>query len=202
LRHIESVTEEEVIACYLRAELASDRHGPPLREAMARAGVGTRVVTVPDIADAGANTARRALLTATREYDTRRGLFEDFPCDVTWSRVGLKPRQMLAVRYIDYDYWVELSKGTRLPTDAADTIRSGRTIFGEPNQGFLDAAATLRQGVTFPELILVSTAADAPLVVLEGHLRLTAYGLVPDTLPPETTALLGLSPAMSAWDLY
>jgi len=202
LRHIKDITEDEVIACYLRAELASERHGPPLREAMARTGIAAQVVTTPDTTASDENCARRALLTATREYDPRSGLFDGFPRDVSWSRVGLKPRQVLSVRYIDYDYWIKLSAGSRRPTDAAATIRAGRTVFGESNQGFLDAAASLRQGVTFPELILVATAADAPPVVLEGHLRLTAYGLVPDTLAPETTAMLGVSPAMSEWGLY
>ena len=48
----------------------------------------------------------------------------------------------------------------------------------------------------------MAASTDARLVVLEGNLRLTAYGLVPDTLPPETTALLGVSPRMVEWDLY
>ncbi len=202
MRHIEQVTEHEMIACYLGAEATSPRHGPALHQAMTRLGVDSSVVVTADLSNAEDNAARRSLLTATRDYDTRRGIFDGFPRDVAWSRVGLKPREMLAVQYIDYDYWVELSAGSRLPTDAAATIRAGRTIFGESNQGFLDAAASLRQGSAFPELIIVASAIDAPLVVLEGHLRLTAYGLVPDTLAPETRALLGVSPAMSGWDHY
>ncbi|MBT3270404.1 hypothetical protein HN371_24890 [Candidatus Poribacteria bacterium] len=202
MRHIEAVAEDEMIAAYVRAESASHRHSGELRDAMRRMGVGADVVECPDISDADQNAARRAPLTETREYGTRRGLFDGFPTDVTWTRVGLTPREMLGVRYIDYDYWVDLSAGSRLPTDAAVTIRAGRTIFGESNQGFLDAAAALRQGETFPELILVAASTDARLVVLEGNLRLTAYGLVPDTLPPETTALLGVSPRMVEWDLY
>ena len=191
-----------MIAVFLRAEIASQRHSGELRDAMRRTAVGADVVERPDISDADQNAARRALLTARRDYATRRGLFDGFPTDVTWTRVGLTPREVLGVRYIDYDYWVDLSAGSRFPTDAAATIRAGRTIFGESNQGFLDAAAALRQGETFPELILVAADIDARLVVLEGNLRLTAYGLVPDTLPPETTALLGVSPRMVEWDLY
>ena len=202
MRHIEGITEDEMIAVFLRAEAASQRHSGELRDAMTSVGVAADVVERPYISDADQNAARRALLTATREYGTRRGLFDGFPADVAWTRVGLTPREVLGVRYIDYDYWVDLSAGSRLPADAAATIRAGRTIFGESNQGFLDAAAALRQGETFPELILVAADVDARPVVLEGHLRLTAYGLVPDTLPPETTVLLGLSPRMMEWDLY
>jgi hypothetical protein len=31
----------------------------------------------------------------------------------------ITPTELSRVRYIDYDYWVELSRGTRLASDAA-----------------------------------------------------------------------------------
>jgi hypothetical protein len=50
-----------------------------------------------------------------------------------------------------------------------------------------------------PELIAVTTPAYAPLVLVEGHVRLTAYALFPGCLPPETEILLGISEEMTRW---
>jgi hypothetical protein len=79
------------------------------------------------------------------------------------------------VRYIDYDYWNEISNNSRLPAVATAAIRAGREIYGQRTQGFLDVAHALREGAHFPELIVVGTSPDAELTVYEGHLRLTAY---------------------------
>jgi hypothetical protein len=42
----------------------------------------------------------------------------------------ITPTELSRVRYIDYDYWVELSRGTRLASDAAPRIRAGVAPFG------------------------------------------------------------------------
>jgi hypothetical protein len=51
----------------------------------------------------------------------------------------------------------------------------------------------------FPPLILVTAGPPGGLVVLEGHVRLTAYMLRPDRLPPELEVLVGSSPDMAGW---
>ena len=103
------------------------------------------------------------------------------------------------VTYIDYSYWNEISNGTRLPTEAAKTIRSGRPIFEMSTEGFLRIAVALRRGATFSELILVRAAVGSDIVVLEGHVRLTVYALVPELIPSQVIALLGTSPDFKGW---
>jgi hypothetical protein len=39
-------------------------------------------------------------------------------------------------------------------------------------------------------------------VVLEGHVRLTAFMLARDQMPPELEVLVGSSPAMTRWDCW
>ena len=121
---------------------------------------------------------------------------------MTWQRVALTPAELLDVNYIDYSYWNELSNGTRSPRAAATTIRAGRTIYGVSNAPFWRGADALRQGAVFPELILVRAGADRPLVVVEGHVRLTVYALVPELIPADVTVLLGTSPHISQWVDY
>jgi hypothetical protein len=106
------------------------------------------------------------------------------------------------VRYIDYDYWVELSGGTRRPTDAAKRIRLGVEVFGVPNDGFLEAARAVATGAEWPELIVVSAVPDGGNVVLEGHVRLTAFLLEPNAGSDPVEVLRGVSPRIADWWAY
>jgi hypothetical protein len=60
-------------------------------------------------------------------------------------------------------------------------------------------AARLRLSEPPPELIAVTTYDGEPLVVVEGHVRLTAYALHHEYLPPSLEILLGISPAVADW---
>lgn len=191
-----------MIATFLRAEYDSERWGQAIADALGRHGARAGLVAAPVLADPAANAVRRAILDETRGYGRREGLFAGFPGDVRWQRVCLTRDELAAVRYIDYDYWVELSGGSRRPADAAERIRSGARVFGVANDGFLEAAHSLRTGARWPELILVSAAAEGENVVLEGHVRLTAAALAADFVPMETEVLRGVSPRFADWWAY
>jgi hypothetical protein len=189
-------SEDEMIACFLSGELSSPRFGQNLRSHLTAGGQAERLLTHPDLSDAGANLARRALLAATRGYGENRDLFENFPAHVTWTRALLSADEAARVRYLDYSYWVELSGGSRRPADAAARIEAGLRAFDVPNEPFLDAARALIGGERFPPLILVGERQD-DLVCLEGHLRLTAHALA--GFPAGVECLVGTAPAMGRW---
>src|SRR5229473_1872620 len=67
----------------------------------------------------------------------------------------------------------------RLVTDAVARIRRGIEAFHVGNGGFWYLADALCGGAVFPELILVGQRKGGPLVILEGHVRATAYLLRP-----------------------
>lgn len=188
-----------MVAVFLRGELPSGHTGPAIERALAKTGVDPRVVREPDVSDPDANATRRRLLAEARGYDGA-GLFNGFPADVRWEWAAITPEELMSVRYIDYSYWVELSGGTRLPTDGARRIREGVEPFGVPSAGFFELADELATGAQFSPLILVD--GPAGLVVLEGHARLTAYALQRAAVPPELEVLVGSSPSMSRWALY
>jgi hypothetical protein len=191
------ISEDEMIAVFLRAELDSGRYGGKLRELLARDGRHEEVVRYPDLADFGANAYRRRLLDEHRFYERREGLFLDFPRSVDWFRAVLDRDEVLDILYIDWDWWLRLSGGTRRPRDAARRI-----LAGEVADADLEAdeklAAALRADPP-PELIAVTTPARTPLVVVEGHARLTAYATFPEYLPPTLEILLGVSDEMQRW---
>jgi hypothetical protein len=202
VRELERLTEDDMIAAFVRAELHSERFGAAVRGAMRRHHVPRRVVEQPDTADARQNAQRLAILRDYRRYGQDRSLFGGFPYgDVVWTRVALRRDEVLAIRYINDDYWVELSGGTRLPSAAARRIRAGEAGPVHARRGRRIADA-LDRGALFHEMIAVTAGPGAPLVALEGHLRLTVYALRPDKIPDPLTIVLGSSARMAEWGCY
>jgi len=194
MRWLRPGSEAEMVALFLRTELPAARFRDTLRALLQSHGLPESVITTPDLGDDAENQAR--LLTQYRGYGTRTGLFDGFPDDVRWQWMAIAPAELATVRYIDYDYWVELSGGTRLAADAAQRIRAGVAPFAVSSDWAPGMAHEVARGARFPPLILVTTGPGGDLVVLEGHARLTAYMLAPDRLPPELVVLVGSSPAM------
>jgi hypothetical protein len=126
-----------------------------------------------------------------RAWDERTGLFAGFPDDVEWKRVALTPDEVLAILYIDWDWWLRVSRGTRLATVAVEV--QGRD---EGDHAIAAAAAAN------PELIVVTDSGGSKLVLLEGHVRLTAYAAYPEYLPDELEIYLGTSPSIAHWSEF
>jgi hypothetical protein len=193
MRILRPATEDEVIATFLRAELDSGRYSPVLRTLLERDGVGADVLARPDLADPAANRYRSSLLDEYRGFERRIGLFGGFPDSVDWHRAALAPPEVLEILYIDWDWWLEITDGTRRPTDAANKIRRGEV-----------AGSTVDEHLMLldrpqPELIVVTTPDRQNLVVLEGHYRLTAYAMFPKRVPDELELYLGEAEEMNGW---
>jgi hypothetical protein len=193
MRLLHPVTEDEVVATFLRAELGSGRYGERLRRLLARDCRDLDVLRRPDVADAGENAYRHALLEEHRAFGSREGLFFGFPDQVDWHRAALVRDDVLEIRYITWDWWLRISDGTRSPLQAARRIRAGEVA------GITAEEHAAVVGGPHPELIAAATPALSPLVLVEGHVRLTAYALFPDRLPHELEILLGVSDEMADW---
>ena len=177
-----------MIAVFLRGELESERFGEKLREMLAGR-------ELDDVDAAG----RRALLEEHRAYESREGLFGGFPREVDWFRAALTRDEVLDIQFIDWSWWLQLSGGTRSAREAARRIRAGELTpltadaNAEEHEPYLSSKS---------ELIAVTTPAKEKLVLLEGHVRLTAYALYPDRVPAELELLLGSSEEMPDWALF
>jgi hypothetical protein len=202
MRRLRPSSEAEMVALFLRTELPAARSRDSLRALLEEACLSERVVTDPDLDDDAENQARLRLLTQHRGYGTRTELFDGFPHEVRWQWMAITSAELAGVRYIDYDYWAELSGGTRLAVDAAPRVRAGVAPFGVPSDWALGMAQAVADRAHFPPLILVTTGPGGDLVVLEGHARLTAFMLARNQLPPELDVLVGSSPAMTRWGLW
>jgi hypothetical protein len=199
MRLLRPTTEDDMVATFLRAEIASERFGAPIEALLRRDGKARAVVEAPDITDPDANAYRRRLLGECRGYGRDRDVFAGWPASVAWFRATLSPHEVARLRYVEYSYWNALSGGSRLAGDAAEAIRAGREVYEQRNERFLRAAGALRQGVRFPELIVAGGSAEGPLTVLEGNLRLTAYLLVPECLPEALEVVAGFAAELAGW---
>ena len=199
MRYLGPVSEQQIVAHFLKSEIASERFGTEILALLDAAGRTRKIIDEPDLGNEEENTFRVKLLSDFRGYRERRGMFENFPADVSWQRYGLSRSEVARIKYIDYSYWNELSGSSRLAADAAKNIKAGLTVFGRSSERFVRYAETLKSGATFPELIVAGAGPESELVVLDGHLRLTAYFLAPECVPVELEVMAGFAPDMCRW---
>ena len=108
------VDEAVVVHAFLLAELDSPRFGGELRAALARVDASEALIRDADLGDAVTNARRRAVLEDYRGAYLGRNLDS-----LIWRRALYTPAEVLAIRTIAWDFWLEVTGGTRLPTDAA-----------------------------------------------------------------------------------
>lgn len=208
MRILRPSSEAEMIAEFLRQEFTSaERYGARIRACLREEFTDPAIISDPNVADLQQNAARRRVLRRYRGYGSgQASFFTGFPISgVKWSWIGLTPDELLDTNYIRYEFWSRLSGGTRSPREAARRILQGDMPPGGADgtrAGFLALARHLCAGLQVPPLILVSADEGKTRVVLEGHTRLTAYALAPESMPQESEVLLGISPAIANWDEY
>lgn len=179
MRQIGTCTEDEMIWEYLRAEYTSERFSEKLKRVMEEMCLEKQIILAPDFEKKEEAAQRRALLGEYRGYGQNRDMFEHFPSHIEWSLFSFQQEDLKNIRYIDYSYWNELSKGTHLPIEAVEAVRNNIRIFDVPNDGFLLAEKYIRKGGAFPRMIFL-TADYQQFVIVEGHHRMTAYALAPE----------------------
>lgn len=172
-------SEEEMILEYLRAEVSSKRFSDNIRKTMKKLALDEKIISSANLQSDDENRERRKLLGAVRGYGRNESMFERFPAITDWKLCSFSQEDLDKIRYIDYSYWNELSGGTHRPVDAAETIRKGICIYGQSNEGFSNAASYIRNGGIFSKMFFL-TADFESYVIVEGHLRMTAYAMAPD----------------------
>ncbi len=202
MKKIKEITEDEVIGIFLQTEINSKRWGETLKDYLARDQKLISLVEYPDYKNNDENDYRRNLLGKFRGYGNNTSLFENFPTKVKWQKIILKKEELKKIKYMNYSYWNELSANTRLAIKGAENVLSGIIVFGESDDGFLNAAKAIKEGVKFPPIILVTENLNNDLIVLEGHQRITAYLMSYSYLPDELEVIVGHSNVMHQWSGY
>lgn len=185
MRILRDSSEEEMVLAFLRGELDSERFREPILKALEAAGVSEEIILKGDITDKRQNILRNRVLGLFRGYPDRE-IFEHYPSGVAWKYAVFEAIDLNKLRYVDYSYWNELSKGTSEPLRAAETVRKGEEIYGISNQYFLEGKKMLERGMTFPPMIVL-TCGNEMYLILEGHCRATSYALLPEAFEEAET---------------
>jgi len=190
MKLIKQSTENEMIYEFLKMEIASIRYSEQIKDILSALNLPIEIITNGDILSQQENTERSEILNRFRGYGSNEELFANYPGKVDWVWAAFNKDDIEKIKYIEYSYWNELSNYTGSPIEAAKTIRAGKTIYDVPNDGFIEAAQQIRNGHMFPPLILLTDEAESRYILLEGHLRMTAYALEPEFFE-NVTALVG-----------
>jgi len=196
MQRLHAISEDEMVAVFLQTEVTSTRCGPTILAILRRDGRDRSIIDWPDLSATADNAYRRHVLGAYRGYRRDADVFTGIPDDVRWYRALATQAELAEVRYLNDDYWNELSGGSRLAMDAVARIKQGVEPYGVSNEGIWSIADALASGVSFPQLIVVGEDEYAPLVLLEGHARLTAYFLRPDSMPTMLPVIVGYAAGM------
>ena len=174
---IRKSTEDEMILDFLKGELNSIRFNKKLQGILNSENINDDIIINGDTNSIQENELRKKIMKSFRGYPTKE-LFENFPKKIEWFFVKFDKADFDNIYYINYDYWNELSNNTSKPIEAAKNIRNGIEIYDVSNTQFIDGEKLL-ETKEFPPIILLTCSKEKYLIV-EGHSRMTIYGLNPD----------------------
>ena len=165
----DDISEDEMVLAFLSAEVDSPRFGVAARSTLG----DLELVRDPDLSDTHANQRRRSALARYRGWGTNDYLFKNFPREVIWKLVEVTVNELGEFRYARVDAWIALSGGSLLVKHGASN--AAKEPLDETKERILAVARDIRRGVTFPPIIAATEGEDQTHVLLEGHIRASAY---------------------------
>lgn len=187
IRLIRLVSEDEVIAEFLKNDFHSsvyrDYH-ESLRE----------IVSKPDLEDAEQNTTRRALL-----FVKHLSLWKELPQNTKWYEVEVDPAELGGIRIFPRAQWRRIAAGNFSLPRVAQRLDARRHQLDAQFLAKIDSiGGTLSdENHELGSVILIGTAEDQPLTVLDGNHRLVSAMLAAPEKLGRLRFLCGLSPRMT-----
>lgn len=173
---IRESNEAEVILEFLKGEINSNRFSENLNNVLKELNVDKSIIISGDINNKEENLKRLKIMHRFRGYPNE-DMFNNFPNINKWELYELEKEDLSHCYFIDYDYWNELSSNSSLPEVAAHNILKGVEVYDVSNEQYINAKKFLENGGKFPPVILI-TCNEEKYLIIEGHLRITAYALV------------------------
>lgn len=178
MRIIRESNEDEMLLEYLKCEVGSKRFGDRLKKTLDELNLSKELITDANLNSTEENALRRKIMGKFRGYPTD-DIFERFPKNIDWKYVQFEEGDIDKIFYLNWDYWNEISDNTSKPTVAAVNIRNGIEYYNIPNERFFEGLADLEKGDKFNPIIVLTYKGEK-CVVIEGHSRMTIYGLRPE----------------------
>jgi hypothetical protein len=196
-------SENEMIALFLNGEIKSKRWENKINEIIKKENINENIIINPNLNNNNENKLRKLVLKIFRGYNNKE-IFKNFPKKIDWNWAILDKNDILKIKYITYDYWEELTNGTRYAKDSVKNIRNNIEIFGVSNNNFIKLSEYIKYGNKIePLIILAPVEKKDNMIILEGHARLTAINLVIEYIT-EIKVLIGFveERILNKWDKY
>jgi O-antigen/teichoic acid export membrane protein len=193
LRKIRAVTEDEVIAAFLKNDF-QNKVFTEYRQLL------NQEVMTPDLEDALENARRRALL-----FIRHGSLWRELPEDTQWCEIELRPADLQRIRVFPRAQWRKLARGSFAITEIAHRITQGGGR-RPPTDAFFTKIEDLRkqvgQGTPSGAVLLIGVDEKSPLTILDGNHRLVAAMLTSPEALKTLRFFCGLSPRMTTCCWY
>lgn len=173
MKKVEEITEDEMVQVFLKSEMGSDRWKSNIFCTLLKDKKDTSIILNPKLNNIDENNYRRILL-GYRGYPDNY-LFKGFPKDVKWFWATLTYEDLLEVKVIREENWLQMSSNTRLAKEVARNIECDLLNQREVFHSIRNVTQLIKDGLELPEIILVGDRQGSNLVVLEGHVRLVSY---------------------------
>lgn len=186
VRLIRSMSEDEVIAEFLRSEFSS----PEFEDYREPLGA---IVTAPNFDDPGENAKRRALL-----FLRHLALWKEIPAGTEWYEVTVNELELDSIRVFPRAQWRKLARGNYSITEVAARLQTHRHILDAPFLAKLDSLSELLREDRAGDgvVILIGLSESEPLTVLDGNHRLMASLLASPRRLEKLKFVCGISPRM------
>jgi O-antigen/teichoic acid export membrane protein len=186
LRFIRQVSEDEVIAEFLR----SDFHKPVFRQYRETL---REIVTSPNFDDEAENEKRRALF-----FLRHQALWNELPPGTKWQELQVKDEDLGRIRVFPRAQWRKIARGNFSVTKVAECLCRRRNLIDEPLLMKIDAIRNrlLADDPVFGPVLLIGTSQGEHLTILDGNHRLVAAMLATPSKVHSLRFLAGISPRM------
>ncbi len=187
IRLLRPLTEEEVIAEFLRSEF----HHPEFKEYRSEFN---RLVMQPDLSSSRENALRRALLFL------RRGpMWRELPAETKWFEVDLKAEDLARMRFFPRAQWRRIAQGNFYLMDVVERIRM--KLEDAVDDDFFRKlrllSDSLPENLVNPTVLLIGVDERGPLTILDGNHRMAAAILSQSSATlAELHFICGFSPEM------
>lgn len=199
VRLLRLVSEDEVIAEFLKSDLNRDRTkgfsystmNPVLRgyqEAL------REIVLNPNLDNAGENAKRRALF-----FIRHSALWNELPDGTEWYEIEVTDADLAQIRVFPRAQWRKIARGDFSILKVADSIRKRENVM---DSRFLTKISEIRdtlveEDTCLGSVIMIGVSESDPLTIIDGNHRLVSAILGPQGNVQTLRYLCGLSPQMA-----
>lgn len=172
MKKTKEISENEMIAEFLLAEISSSSFGGDLLDFLAQTSYDEDLIRKPNLNDHDENDARKLVL-GYRGYPDLY-LFSGLPDCNNWYTAQFSNKDFGQIKTINYGDWISDTNGTRDFNVLAKKIRNNEIA----NPKIIKICADYDSGKKLPIPILIKDLSNDNIIVMEGNSRMAALAML------------------------